>query len=62
MEQPVKHRVSQRGIPQRLMPVIHRELTRDQGRTSPVPVFQEFEYVASVRITEGRQPPVIENQ
>jgi hypothetical protein len=61
MEQPVKNRVSQRGIPQRLMPVVHRELTRDQGRASPVPVFQEFEYVTSVLIIESGQPPVIEN-
>ena len=62
MEQPVKNRVSQRGIPQSLMPVVHRELTRDNGRASPVPVFQEFEYVASALLTEGRQSPVIENQ
>ena len=62
MEQPVKDRVSQCGIPESLMPVLHRELTRDQGRASPVPVLQEFKYVASVLITERRQPPVIENQ
>ena len=62
MEQPVKNRVSQCGIPQHLVPVVHRELTRDHGRASPVPVFQEFEYVASVLITEGGESPVIENQ
>src|SRR5215813_5187102 len=62
MEQPVKNRVRQRGIPQRLMPVVHRELTRDNGRASPVPVFQEFEDVASILITENGKPPVIENQ
>jgi hypothetical protein len=62
MEQPVKNRVRQRGIPQRLMPMVHRELTRDNGRAAPVPVFQEFEDVASVLITESSKPPVIENQ
>jgi hypothetical protein len=60
MEQPVKDRVRQRGIPQHLMPMVHRELARDQGRASPVPVFQEFEHITSVLITEGRQSPVIE--
>ena len=62
MEQPVKNRVSQRGIPQRLMPVVHRELTGDDGRTSPVSVFQEFEHITAVLITEGHQSPVIKKQ
>ena len=62
MEQPVKDGVSQGRIPNGVMPVLHRELTGDQGRASPVPVFQEFEHITSVLITEGRQSPVIENQ
>ena len=60
MEQPVKDSISQGRIPKRLMPVLHRELTGDDGRASPVPVFQEFEHIASVLITEGSKPPVIE--
>ena len=59
MEQPVKDGISQGGIPNGVMPVVHRELTGDNGRTAPVPVFQEFEHITSVLITEGRQSPVI---
>ena len=62
MEQPVTNRVSQWGIPESLMPVLHRELTRDPGRASPLPVFQKFESGTSVLLPEGRQPPVIEHQ
>jgi hypothetical protein len=44
------------------MPVVNRELTGDNGRASPVPVFEEFKHITSVLITEGRQSPVIQNQ
>ena len=60
MEQPVKDSISQGRIPKGLMPVLHRELTGDKSRASPMPVFQEFEHIASVLITEGSKPPVIE--
>jgi hypothetical protein len=50
MKQPVKDSISQGRIPQRLMPVLHRELTGDDSRAAPVPVFQEFEHVAAVLI------------
>jgi hypothetical protein len=61
MEQPVKDRVSQGGSPDSLMPMLHGELTGDNGRASPVSVFQECEHVAPVRITEGSKPLVIKN-
>ena len=44
------------------MPVLNRELTGDNGHAAPVSIFQEFEHVASVLITERSKPPVIENQ
>ena len=62
MEQPVKDGVGQGGISNGLMPVVYRELTGDQGRAAPVPVFQVFKHITSVLIIEGRQSPVIENQ
>ena len=52
MEQAVKDRVRQGRIPQGLMPVLHRELAGDNGRASPVAVFQEFKHITSVLITE----------
>jgi hypothetical protein len=62
MEQPVKESISQGRIPKSLMPVLHRALTGDAGRASPVAVFQECEHGAAVRIIAGGQPPVIEDQ
>ena len=62
MEQPVKDGISQGGIPNDVMPVVNRELTGDNGRASPVPVFEEFKHITSGLITEGRQSPVIQNQ
>jgi hypothetical protein len=44
------------------MPVVHRKLTGDNGRAAPVSIFQEFESVLSVFLTEGREPPVIKNE
>jgi hypothetical protein len=52
MEQPVKDGISQGGIPNDVMPVVNRELTGDNGRASPVPVFEEFKHITSVLITE----------
>ena len=60
-EQSVKDGVRQGGIPNGLVLVVNQELTGDKSRASPMPVFQEFKYIASVLITEGRQPPVIKN-
>ena len=60
MEQAVKDRISQGRIPQRLMPMLHGELAGDDGRAAPVSVFQEFEHIAPVFITEGGKPPVIQ--
>ena len=50
MEQPVKDGISQGGIPNGVMPVVHRELTGDNRRPSPVPIFQEFEHITSVLV------------
>ena len=62
MDQAVKDRVGQRGIPQGLMPVLDRELTGDNGGPATVAIFEEFQQVAAVLITERGQSPVIENE
>ena len=62
MEQAVKDRVRQGRIPQRLMPMLHRELAGDNGRATAVAVFREFEHIVSVFVIESGQPPVVKNQ
>src|SRR5215813_3750911 len=62
MEQAVKDCVRQSWIPQGFMPMLHGELAGDNGRATAVTVFEEFEDVAAVFITEGGQSPVIENE
>ena len=57
MAPPVKPRVSQGGLPERVMPVIHRALPRANGRAAPVPVFQAGAAGAAVLSTAGRPPP-----
>ena len=42
--------------------MLNRELAGDNGRAAAVAVFQEFEYVVSVLITERGKSPVIKNQ
>src|SRR5947209_4460418 len=59
MEQAVKDRVRQGRIPQRLMPMLHRELAGDNGRAPAMAVFQEFEHIVSVFVIESGQPPVV---
>ena len=62
MEQAVKDGVRQGRIPQRFMPMLHRELACDYGRATAVTVFQEFEHIASVFVIESSKPPVVKNQ
>jgi hypothetical protein len=62
MEPPVKDRVSERRIPNRLMPVRNRELTGDKSGAAPVSILQAFESVAPGRIIEGGKPPLIKHQ
>jgi hypothetical protein len=57
MKPPVKDRIRQGRIPQRLMPVRHRDLPGDESRAAPVPVVQAFEHVAAVRSIQGGQSP-----
>ena len=54
MHQAVKDRVSQRWIPQGLMPVFDRELTGDQCGSATVAILDDLQQVAPVFITERR--------
>src|SRR6266446_846306 len=62
MHQAVKDRVSERRIPQSLMPVFNRELTGDKRGPVTVAIFDDLQYVAPVFIAEWSQTPVVQNQ
>jgi hypothetical protein len=59
MHQAVKERVGQRRITQGLMPVLDRQLAGDNRGSAIMAVFDDLQQVATVFITERREPPVI---
>jgi hypothetical protein len=62
MDQAVKDRVGQRRITQGLMPVLDGQLAGDQRGPAIMAVFDDLQQVATVCITERREPPVIQDQ
>jgi hypothetical protein len=62
MDQAVKDRVGQRRITQGLMPVLDGQLAGDQRGPAIMAVFDDLQEVATVCITERREPPVIQDQ
>ena len=62
VDEAVQDGVSQGGISNGFMPVLNRELARDDGRTTAVAIFEDFQQIASLRWGEDGQTPVIEDQ
>jgi len=62
MHQAVENRVGQRWITSGLMPMCDRQLAGDQRGPAIMAVFDDLQHVATVCITERREPPVIEDQ
>jgi len=61
VKQPVTDRIRQGRIPDRRVPVRRRELAGDDGRARAVPIFQELEEVAPLRLLEGHQREIIQD-
>ena len=61
VDEAVQDGVSQGGISNGFMPVLNRELARDDGRTTAVAIFEDFQQIASLRWGEDGQTPVIED-
>jgi len=62
MYQPVKDGVCQRRISHRLMPVLHRQLTRDDRRAPIMAVIDHFEQIVLLCWVELDQAPIVEHQ
>lgn len=62
VHQPVEDGVGQRGVADGRVPMFNRKLAGDDGRAAPMAVVEHFQQVASVRIVEHRQPPIINDE
>ena len=62
MEQPITECVGHRGFRDRLMPGRDRELSRDQGRGPLGSILQDFEQIASLRILERCNEPIVDRE
>ena len=62
MNQTIQDGVSQRRIGHRLMPVLHRQLTRDDRRAPIMAVIDHFEQIVLLGRVELDQAPIVENQ
>lgn len=61
VHQAIENRISQRGITDRLVPMLDRKLAGDNSGAAAVAVFEQFEHVMSAGIIKLRQPPIIKN-
>lgn len=62
MDEPIEAGVSQRGIAQVGMPVVHGELAGHQGGAPGVAVVEEFQEIAPLVGGERGQAPVVEDE
>src|SRR5574341_839043 len=62
VKQPITDRVRQGRVPDRLMPELRVELAGHDGGARAVPVLQDLEQIPSLRILEGDQVEVVEDQ
>lgn len=62
MDQPVQDCVGDGGIVNHLMPLVHRELAGDEGRTHSLPVVQDLQQVAILFTGDGRHAEVVDHE
>lgn len=61
MHQPIQNGVSQGGITQDLMPVLHRQLAGDQRGPAPMSILEDFQQIMLLLFAERIQAPVIKD-
>jgi hypothetical protein len=59
VHEPIKDGVAKRRVADEVVPVLDRDLTRNERRASPAAVFNEFEQIPSFPIAEGREALII---
>lgn len=62
MHEAIEDGIGKRGVADEVVPVLDGDLTRDERRASPAPIFDQFEQIAAFAIAQRRQAPVVENQ
>jgi len=60
--EPIEDGVPEGGLADDIVPVLERELAGDAGSVAAVAVFEDFEEVAALRIGQGREPEVVEDE
>jgi len=61
VDQAIENRVGQRGIADRLMPMLDGKLAGNNGGAAAVAVFEQFKHVVSADIIKLRQPPIVKD-
>ena len=62
MDEPIEDRVAKRGVADEIVPVLHGDLARDERSASAGTILNEFEQIPALAVSEGRDPPVIEDE
>ncbi len=62
MDEAIEDRVSDRRVAEICVPLIARQLARDDGRAGGVAVFHHLQEILPLDVGEGGEPPVIEEQ
>jgi hypothetical protein len=62
VHQPIEDRVAKRGVADKLVPVVHRELAGAERGAAAAPVFDDFEETTAFPIAERGQSAVIEDE
>lgn len=62
MHEPIEDGIAKCGVADNLVPVLDRDLTRDEGRPPPGAVFDDLQEIASLAVAEGGQAPVVEDE
>lgn len=62
MDEPIEHRVGDRRVAQIRVPLIARQLTRDDRRACGVAILHHLEEILALHIGHGGEAPVIEDQ
>ncbi|AHK79897.1 hypothetical protein M911_12855 [Ectothiorhodospira haloalkaliphila] len=62
MNQAIQNGISQGGITDDVVPLVHGQLAGGDGGSSAVAVFQHLQEITAVFSIEFHEPPVVENQ
>ena len=62
VDQTIEDGIGERRISKGLMPVLDGELARDDRGAAVVAIFQQFQQIPAVFISECGEPPIIEDQ